>query len=262
MKRNLLIGAILATGALAGPTLADQIVLEGVIRDFKSSHPDMNYPDKNFGVVTGLVKAFLSEDGKPVLAGKAKNYNKGMVSSPESFNQWFRDVPGINIAIPYAITLDNGKGDKTGGVYKFAREKQLAGDLKYFFPIDGIGWNDKESVVTGTHNFYFTYELHTKFEYTDPADRDHDMTFTFTGDDDVWVFINGKLAVDIGGVHGQETRSVNLDAKAVDLGLVPGGLYTLDFFFAERHVTESNFRIETTLQLQGIPPTTTNPLYD
>ncbi|GAB4108931.1 MAG: hypothetical protein Kow00105_17060 [Phycisphaeraceae bacterium] len=257
---RLLLGALAATGCLALPAQADTIELTGVLRDFKKSHPDMQYPDKSFGVRTGLVLDQLGADGKPVL-NTGTNYHKGMISGPDSFNQWFRDVPGVNIAVPYTIVLDNGQ-DEPGGVYSFAREKQLSGDLKYFFPMDGQGWNDMQSVSTGTHNFYFTYEIHTEFTYTDPAERDYDMVFSFTGDDDVWVFINGRLAVDIGGVHGQAQRSVNLDDAAEELGLEPGGTYSLDFFFAERHTTESNFRIETTMQLKEVPPTTISPLYD
>lgn len=258
MKRNLLIGALVASGALAGASLADQIVLEGVVRDFQDTHADMNYPNKNFGVRTNLVLPTLSEDGKPML-NTSVNYNNGMITSVNSFNQWYRDVPGVNIAIPYSITLDNGQ-EEPGGVYRFVREINNGG---YFFPIDDQGWNDDEMAADGRyHNFYFTYELHTQFLYTDPADRDDTMTFTFTGDDDVWVFINGKKVVDIGGVHGQASASVDVDAKAAELGMTPGNVYALDFFFAERHVTQSNFRMETTLTLQSIPPTTTNPLYD
>lgn len=258
MSRNMLLLNSLAVGLLAFPLAAsaDEIQLTGVVRDFQVSHPDMEFPTKKFGVTTGLVKADLGADGKPVLVDNHDGV-RGMISSRSSFNQWFRDTPGVNIAIPYAITLDNGQ-EEPGGTYKFAVEKP-----HYFFPIDGQGWGDKAKDKNGNYrNFYFTYEIKTEFLYIDPADRDYAMVFAFTGDDDVWVYINGKLAVDIGGVHGQASRAVNLDQQAAQLGLEPGNMYTLDFFFAERHTTESNFRIETTLLLKEIPPTSISPLYD
>jgi len=261
MNKLTLTGALVAAGLVVVPTQAETIELTGVLRDFKVSHPDMQYPHKSFGVKTDLVDSQIGEDGKPVLRTDL-DPTRGMISGPDSFNQWFNDVPEVNIAVPFTIVLDNGQ-EGSGGVYSYAREKQLSGDLKYFFPMDDlVGWNDMQTVSTGTHNFYFTYEIHTEFTYTDPAERDEAMIFSFTGDDDVWVYINGTLAVDIGGVHGQSQRSVNLDSAAEELGLEPGGTYTLDFFFAERHTTESNFRIETTMQLEEVPPTTISPLYD
>ncbi len=260
MTKKFLTSALVAAGMIAVPAQAETIELTGVLRDFKVDHPDMQYPNKSFGVKANLVESQIGQDAKPVLRTD-QDPNRGMIDGPDSFNQWFNDVPGVNIAVPHTIALDNGQ-EGPGGVYSFAREKQLSGDLKYFFPMDNLGWNDSQSVSTGTHNFYFTYEIHTEFTYTDPADRDEAMVFSFTGDDDVWVFINGVLAVDIGGVHGQAQRSINLDSAAEDLGLTPGGTYTLDFFFAERHTTESNFRIETTLQLEEVAPTTISPLYD
>ena len=70
------------------------------------------------------------------------------------------------------------------------------------------------------------------------------VQLAFSGDDDVFTFINGQLVVDLGGIHASQTQSVNLDT----LGLTPGQEYQLDFFFAERHVTQSHFRIDTTIE--------------
>jgi len=264
-KTNALLMAI-AGGALMLPThvqaedeAPQTIELAGVVRDFLQSHPDMQNPNKSFGVRQGLVHDMLSEDGRPVLNTEG-DFARGMISSESSFNQWFRDVPGVNVAVPFTITLE--QHPEKDGVYFYAREKQLSGALKYFFPADGLGFNDSQSVSTGTHNFYFTYELQTTFNYSDPSERDYDMEFSFSGDDDVWVFINGHLAVDIGGVHGQAYGDVNLDDAAEELGLEPGGNYELVLFFAERHTTQSNFRLETTLQLEEVTPTVVSPLYD
>lgn len=252
------IGALAAVGLLGGAANADSIELTGTIRDFKITHPDFeSYPGTSS---EGIVGRELGPDGKPVLASAYTQGGKRVVTSAETFNQWFRDVEGVNIAIPCTITLTDSDHD---GVYSYARERP-----EYFFPIDDKGFglsreqDGKGFIYYGggevaNHNFHFTYELKTKFTYTDPADRSEDLTFSFTGDDDVWVYINGKLAVDLGGVHSQESGSVNLDDEAEALGLEPGKTYELVLFFAERCTTESNFRIETTLRLSQ-----PGPLYD
>jgi fibro-slime domain-containing protein len=102
-----------------------------------------------------------------------------------------------------------------------------------FFPIDNQLWGNEGQ----GHNFHFTTEIHVSFQYNGGE------TFTFTGDDDVWVFINKQLVIDLGGVHGAANANVQLDT----LGLAPGGIYPLDVFHAERHTVQSNFRIDTTI---------------
>ena len=70
--------------------------------------------------------------------------------------------------------------------------------------------------------------------------------FEFRGDDDVWVFINNRLVVDIGGCHSPIEGSVNLDT----LGLVEGNEYPFHIFFSERNATGSNFKMRTSINLQ------------
>jgi fibro-slime domain-containing protein len=93
-------------------------------------------------------------------------------------------------------------------------------------------------------NYSFTTEIHAKFKYNSG------QTFTFHGDDDVWIFINGKLAVDLGGLHEDTPGSVNLDQKAAALGITPGNVYPLDLFNAERHSVNSDFSIVLNFQFQ------------
>jgi len=121
----------------------------------------------------------------------------------------------------------------------FAAVKLPRPSLRHnLLPLDGLGWGNTPGQ---THNFHFTSEIHGTFTY-----RGGEI-FQFTGDDDVFVFVNGKLALDLGGVHGPESQTIDFDASAAQLGIAIGSKYRLDVFHAERHLVQSTFRMVTTI---------------
>lgn len=195
--------------------------LTGVLRDFKIEHSDF---EGKIADDRGLVLPDLGADSKPVYASASSTPT---TSGKASFDQWYRDVPGVNQRELFVLPLTRPDGGD-----------RFVYDNQEFFPLDGKLFGNEGN----SHNYHFTYELHTEFAY------EGGEQFRFTGDDDLFVFINHKLAIDLGGVHGPQDATIDVDAQAAALGLEKSKVYPLDFFFAERHTSQSTFRVETTLK--------------
>jgi fibro-slime domain-containing protein len=226
-----------------------------IVYDYHSNQSNPEFetipPGSNAGVWKGMASETLDVQRKPVL-GAHPFFNLAIA-------KWFRPwtagdftIPNYGIASPeYAlanaaglspafITVNYDTAFKnivfrdtliftyvpgSAGTYQF--------DDQNFFPLDGKGFGAEVK----THNFSFTMELHWNFTM-EPG-----LNFQFTGDDDIWVFIDNKLVLDAGGRHNPSSGAVDLDT----LGLVNGQSYWMDFFYCERHTTSATINIRSNL---------------
>ncbi len=243
------------------PTFLDVPV---VLRDFKfasavNGHPDFEKYACN-EVTEDLVESTLTAgvpvyryngtglnpvtgtDPNNVCGAPAGNPDRSQqLTSAADFAQWYTDTAKSSRIDGTQLRLT-----RTGGVGNYSYVFNSATDAPYsslggFFPIDAKGFLNEGLDSKGkSHNFAFTTELRFWFTYVAGSSPQ----LAFSGDDDVWVFVNGKLALDIGGLHDIQTGSFVLNpAKAATLGLVDGHVYEIALFHAERHTEDSNFKL-------------------
>lgn len=254
----------------------DTIYVPVTFYDFHSDRSNPEFEARHFGMLrTGMVASTLGPDNKPVLGPNPyMNYHikywfrpwetaaKGDFTIPDyspkaGFKEGF--YGGENWKQEYQQTISYN-GIKTVGYDTAFKNIVIHDSLPFhhigngvyeysnaaFFPLDNKGfgneWNHEKGnsgqSLNVDHNYSFTMELHYKFVKT-PG-----MRFSFSGDDDVWVYLDKQLQIDLGGIHEEQHQSFNLDNIS---GLQNGKSYELDFFYAERHSAESHIKITTNI---------------
>jgi fibro-slime domain-containing protein len=244
--------------------------LYGVYRDFRSAnvkngHPDMQVtPPGGRGVYADIAADTLNAQGDPQLvctghlvsasaadasgrpiigpkahlnaksgdrARTAVVTNGGAVTSADSFSSWFTDVPGVNTSAAFPITLTN-----TNGVWS------VDGDL--------LTQHVKEPGAGNNKVYSYTFELETNFVYHPEANQ-----YIRAGADDcMWVYVNNKLVIDLGGNHDYAEQYFEMSRLQ---GLQAGTRYPVKVFYAERTKGGSRFKLEANFPMNPVelPPT-------
>ncbi len=230
----------------------ERLTLPVVYRDFRGvsqsgspTHPDFDARD-GVGITFGMVQSRLDAEARPAFSGAVVGGAGAL--SVESFRDWYRDS-SRNVPITGTLVLERVPATTS---YRY--------DSSAFFPIDGRGWTEAGAIgesypaaLPAVHNYGFSSELHTWFVYRG------DERLVFRGDDDVWVFVDGQLCLDVGGLHGPESATMDFaspaaagDARQVANvtacrdRLVAGGVYELVVFHAERRCCGSSFQLTLT----------------
>jgi fibro-slime domain-containing protein len=215
--------------------------------DFHADGSNPEFERPGAGLVNGEVADTLDSERKPVV-GPRPYYSQYV-------HTWFRPWQPGDFTIPIYSASGSFVGDSTveydtafkNNVFPdslpFTYVAGSAGMYQYtnpnFFMLDGRGFGaDDPGGQNPPHNFGFTMELHWSFTYASG------LRFDFEGDDDVWVFINGRKVIDLGGIHGATPGSIDLDTLT---GMTAGKTYSFDIFYAERHVVASDIKITTNL---------------
>lgn len=194
--------------------------------------------DDRLGIITNLSGANYSQ----------VNFNNA-ISAPKLFN----NDPKVKVL--GLTNIDNYKLNflRTGDTYKLTKvlnEKDQNANESYtgssdFFPLNHVSsvQNNNEDKENGTKNVYFGMRYDFTFTL---GDYNGPLNYTFNGDDDLWVFLDGQLVLDDGGIHGAIKKSVNIKEE---LGNDPdkSATHQITVLYMERGGNESNCSMEFTI---------------
>lgn len=199
-------------------------------------------------VVQGIVKARLGEDGYPILnssdersmaylfdPNKEEEGKKIYADLSHLLSESEDDTFSFNSDKHYAwYPLQTGGGDFIvyDGTYTVRGESGAQIPVG-FVPFNSYDENNQIISPDGPFDHHFGLTLSTNFKMPkDAVVNDKDIVFDFTGDDDVWVFIDGVLMLDMGGVHGKRSGAINFKTGEVTVdsvaSSVPGRPASID----------------------------------
>lgn len=199
-------------------------------------------------VVQGIVKARLGEDGYPILnssdersmaylfdPNKEEEGKKIYADLSHLLSESEDDTFSFNSDKHYAwYPLQTGGGDFIvyDGTYTVRGESGTQIPVG-FVPFNSYDENNQIISPDGPFDHHFGLTLSTNFKMPkDAVVNDKDIVFDFTGDDDVWVFIDGVLVLDMGGVHGKRSGAINFKTGEVTVdnvaSSVPGRPASID----------------------------------
>nr|WP_302465573.1 fibro-slime domain-containing protein [uncultured Blautia sp.] len=216
---------------------------------FTATTATVNGYDQNVKWTEGLLKG-VEEDGKVKF-----NYPE-----PGFFVDKDETVPGTETYLRKVIKDYKLVFDQNGDSYRLTKVidqngKQLTTAGNNFYPLDRVSSNEESEK---SHNYFFGMRYDVTFKIGDYVGP---LNYTFTGDDDLWVVLDGKhIVIDLGGIHQAATKTVNL--KPYVEGEDKEKEHTLTILYMERGAYESNCQMEFTLPSARISEVTNVPTTD
>lgn len=186
----------------------------------------------------GLVSNNLNDQYLPIAIGGKLTSNRGLTD----MSRWFSEVEGKSKSYIGAIKLDY---DADGATFSFHKNE--------FYPLDKVEFSKGEDVNSDGHNHLFTMNFSVPFT----ALLSGNESFTITADDDTFVYVGDKLAVDMGGIHDAMTGSLTIKENGEVYSSVDGAALAYSginvgngegsvvrIFHADRDEDNSVFKVE------------------
>lgn len=166
------------------------------------------------GALQGVVKDRLGTDGLPIPtytnSTDAWNANRDVfttnvtghdpVQYTDNFYRWFHET-SVSKHYSGEATFHKVASDSSSNIYTFGRDGT--------FPLDDVDFSKDDSATKQGHNYHFTSHLSIPIKIS----ADGKEKFEFSGDDDVWVFLDNQLVLDIGGLHEKLSGSFTINTN-------------------------------------------------